>query len=90
MSAFLCPLATPTILLGFLLPWGWGISSRLLQQSTAAALYLALVAPPDLERGVAPLGPPVPAQPPLLGWGIAPLVHNAQNSPSQASAIHEP
>ena len=34
------PLATPTILLGFLLPWAWGISSRLLQQSTAAAPYL--------------------------------------------------
>ena len=28
-SALWCPLATPTILLGFLLPWGWGISSRL-------------------------------------------------------------
>ena len=25
----------PTILLGFLLPWTWGISARLLQQSTA-------------------------------------------------------
>ena len=29
-------------------------------------------APPDLERGVAPLGPPAPAQPPLLGRGVAP------------------
>ena len=28
VSAFWCPLATPTILLGFLLPWTWGISSR--------------------------------------------------------------
>ena len=36
----LMPLATPTILLGFRLPWAWGISSRLLQQSTAAAPYL--------------------------------------------------
>ena len=35
-----CPLATPTVLLGFLLPWTWGISSRLLQQSTATAPYL--------------------------------------------------
>ena len=34
----------PTILLGFLLPWTWGISSCLLQQS------------PDLGHGVAPLG----------------------------------
>ena len=40
VSALWCPLATPTILLGFLLPWAWGISSRLLQQSTAAAPYL--------------------------------------------------
>ena len=38
--ALWCPLATPTILLGFLLPWAWGISSRLLQQSAAIAPYL--------------------------------------------------
>ena len=32
VSTLWCPLATtPTILLGFLLPWAWGISSRLLQ-----------------------------------------------------------
>ena len=42
VSALWCPLATPTILPGFLLPWAWGISSRLLQQSTAAAPYLGL------------------------------------------------
>ena len=35
-----CPLATPTLLLGFLLPWTWGMSSRFLQQSAAAAPYL--------------------------------------------------
>ena len=35
--------------------------------------YLLMAAPPDLERGVAPLGPPIPAQPPLLGCGVAPL-----------------
>ena len=29
--------------------------------------------PPDLERGVAPLGPPAPAQSLLLGRGVAPL-----------------
>ena len=40
VSALWCPLATPTVLFGFLLPWMWGISSRLLQQSTAAAPYL--------------------------------------------------
>ena len=37
--------------------------------------YLLTAAPPDLEGGVAPLGPPVPAQPPLLGRGVAPLSH---------------
>ena len=35
--------------------------------------YLLTSAPPDLERGIAPLGPPAPAQPPLLGRGDAPL-----------------
>ena len=47
VSAFWCPLATPAILLGFLWPWVWGISSQLLQQSTAVA--------PDLGYGVSPL-----------------------------------
>ena len=40
VSTLWCPLATPTILLGFLFPWAWGISSRLLQQSAAVAPYL--------------------------------------------------
>ena len=31
--------------------------------------YLLTATPPDLEHGVAPLGPPVPAQPLLLGRG---------------------
>ena len=38
-------------------------------------LSLDEVTPPDLERGVAPLGPPAPVQPPLLGHGVAPLGH---------------
>ena len=29
--------------------------------------YLLTATPPDLERGVAPLSPPTPMQPPLLG-----------------------
>ena len=33
---------------------------------------LFTAAPPDLERGVAPLGPPAPARPQLLGRGVAP------------------
>ena len=35
--------------------------------------YLLMAAPPNLERGVAPLGPPVPPKQPLLGGGVAPL-----------------
>ena len=29
--------------------------------------YLLIATLPDLQRGIAPLGPPEPAQPPLLG-----------------------
>ena len=47
----LMPLVTPTVLLGFLLPWAWGISSRLLQQSAAIAPYLGW--------GVSPLCDPM-------------------------------
>ena len=32
--------------------------------------YLLTAAPPDLERGIAPLGPPAPTQPLLLGCGV--------------------
>ena len=35
--------------------------------------YLLTAAPPDLERAVAPLGPPASVQPPLLGHVVAPL-----------------
>ena len=35
--------------------------------------YLLTAAPPDLEHGVAPLGPPAPAQPLLLGCEVPPL-----------------
>ena len=51
LSALWCPLSAPTVLLGFLLPWMWGISSWLLQQSTAAA--------PCVGCGVSPLGRPL-------------------------------
>ena len=40
------------------LPWTRGISS--------------LPPFPDLQREIAPLGPPAPAQPPLLGCGVGP------------------
>ena len=42
------PTPAPTVLLGFLWPWMWSISSGLLQQSTATT--------PDLGCGVSPLG----------------------------------
>ena len=49
-------------LLGFILPWTWGISSRLLQQSAAVAPYLG--------SRVAPL-----SCHPLFGCGEFPLHH---------------
>ena len=72
------PLAAPTVLLGFLLCLTWGISSRGSRKAQPLLLtldegYLLTTAPADLERAVAPLGPPAPAQPPLLGRGVAPL-----------------
>ena len=39
---------------------------------TLEEVYLLTAAPPDLEGGIAPLGPPVPAEPQLLGCGVAP------------------
>ena len=65
----------------FLLPWVWGISSRLLQQSAAAAPYLdekhvLRATLPDLQRGIVPLGPPVPKQPLLSGRGFTPSGHH--------------
>ena len=37
--------------------------------------HLLTAAIPDLQGGIAPLGPPAPAQPPLLGHGVAPPGH---------------
>ena len=34
--------------------------------------YLLTTALPDLQHGIAPLGPPAPAQPQLLGRGVGP------------------
>ena len=34
--------------------------------------YLLIASLPDLQRGIALLGPPVPAQPWILGHGVAP------------------
>ena len=37
--------------------------------------YLLTATLPDLQHGIAPLGSPVPTQPPLLGCGVAPPSH---------------
>ena len=39
-------------------------------------LTLDMVTPPDLECGLAPLSPPAPVQPLLLGGGAAPVGHH--------------
>ena len=48
----------------------------MLQLSAAAAPYLTLPHghPSDFEHGVAPLGPPAPAQPLLLGHGATAVI----------------
>ena len=38
--------------------------------------YLLTAAPPDLERGVAPLGSLTPTQPLPLGLGVAPTINH--------------
>ena len=63
------PSCKPTILLGFLLP-GRGVSPHGWSSKAQPLLltldegYLLMAAPPDLECG--PLGPPAPAQQPLI------------------------
>ena len=77
------------MLLGFLLPWrgvslhGCSRKAQLLLLSLDEG-YLLTAAVPDLQRGIAPLGPPVPVQllglllpaaGPGLGLGVAPQGH---------------
>ena len=53
---------------------GRGVSLHGCSSKAQPLLFpLDKVAPPDLERGVAPLSPPAPVQPPLLGRGVSPL-----------------
>ena len=89
LSALWCPLSVPTILLGFLLPWAWGVSSWLLQQSAAAAPYLGQgVSPhrfpswpwmrsrssrPSCSHSSLEVGLLLPAAALDLGPGVAPL-----------------
>ena len=46
--------------------------------------YLLTAALPDVQHGIAPLGPPEPAQPPLLGCGFAPPSHH---NPAISSSV---
>ena len=55
--------------------------------------YLLRATPPDLEGGIAPLGPPAPAQLLLLGHGVAPsqplpLTSMLLQTPSLSSQSH--
>ena len=50
--------------------------------------YVLTTAPPDLERGIAPLGPPAPAQSPLLGRGVVHL--GSRPSPQTQSSSSWP
>ena len=73
------PLATP-IVLGFsylgreVSLHGWSSKAQALLLTFDEG-YLLTAALPDLQRGIAPLGPPVPTQPWLLGRGVGPLGH---------------
>ena len=64
----------PVVLLGFSY-LGRGVSLHGCSSKVQPLLltldkgYLLMATPPDLERGVAPLSPPVPVQPLLLGHG---------------------
>ena len=53
---------------------GWSSKAQLLLLTLDEG-YLLTAAPPDLERGIAPLGPPAPMQPLFFGRGLAPLGH---------------
>ena len=55
--------------------------------------YLLTATPPDLERGLDPLGPPAPLQQPLLGSGVPPLGRwpwpQMQGSSSRPLRVHK-
>ena len=52
--------------------------------------YLLTTTLPDLQRGVAPLGPPAPTQPQLLGRGIAPPTSRPWPRTRGNSSLHGP
>ena len=52
--------------------------------------YLLTTALPDLQYGIAPLGPPAPAQPGLLGRGVGPPSHHPWPLPCGCSSPSPP
>ena len=63
--ALWCPLATLTVLVGFLLPWAWEILHGCYSKAQPFLLtldeeYLLTATLPDLQCGIAPLDPPAP------------------------------
>ena len=104
VSSLWCPLATSTVLLGFLSPWTWGISSWLLQQSTVTAPYFGRRVNPYCHPSGpwmwnSSLGPLAPTQQPFLGHGgcsswplplAPPLTLNVGYLLSAAPALSQP
>ena len=73
LSALWCPLSVPTVLLGFLLPWTWGISSWLLQQSAADAPHLGYGLSPHRRGSWLWTWYLLSTAAPDLGCGVSPL-----------------
>ncbi|XP_055278860.1 cilia- and flagella-associated protein 300 isoform X3 [Moschus berezovskii] len=74
--------------------WSWSISSQLLQQGAAAVPYLGRGVSPQgrascFECRSAPLGPPVPKQPPPPERGTAPLGHRPNPGRGVAHLSHD-
>ena len=75
VPALWCPLATPTVLFGFLL-LGRGVSLHACSSKAQPLLlilddgYLLTANPPDLEHGVVPLSPPAPCSSRSLEMGL--------------------
>ena len=52
--------------------------------------YVLMAAPPDLEHGVAPLGPPAPTQSPLLGHRVALLSRHPSQESNWTVVLEKP
>ena len=86
-------LATPTIYLGFSY-LGRGVSPHGCSSKAEPLLltlneeYLLTATLSDLQCGIAPLGPPEPVQPQLLGRGVAPPGRCADLEHGVAPLVH--